>query len=204
MIKLIKRLSLFTLLIFNLTILSASLEFITSDAIITPQLSSNAIIRQEAGFETDFLILHCLVKQFKPKKLFEIGTCEGYGTLIMANACPSCTLISLDLPPHTAPFFLTLADIGRKCSRPFQQVFGDSLAYNYTQHFPIDAWFIDGAHDYQHVLHETNQAVASNAQLIIYHDTDIPEVLQAIVDALDGTEYKIYRITDSRVSYAIK
>lgn len=187
-----------------LPIFGSSLEFITSDAIITPRLAANAIIRMEAGFEQDFLVLHCLIKKINPKKLFEIGTCEGYGTLIMANACPSCSIISLDLPPHSSPFFLKLSDIGRKCTRPYQQVFGDSLKYAYSQHFPIDAWFIDGAHDYLHVKHETEQAIKSNAKLIVYHDTDIPEVLQAIVDTLDGTIYKIYRITDTRVSFAIK
>jgi predicted O-methyltransferase YrrM len=186
------------------SLLSTTLEFITSDAVITPQLSANAIIRQEAGFETDFLVLHCLIKKYQPKNLFEVGTCQGYGTLIMANACPSCSIISLDLPPQTAPFFLKPADIGRKCNRPFRQVFGDSISYNYSQHFPIDAWFIDGAHDYEHVKHETQVAIKSNAQLIVYHDTDISEVLQAIVDALEGSEYTIYRITDTRVSYAIK
>lgn len=194
----------FVLTTFSAVINSAPLEFITSDKIINSKLASNAIIRQEAGFETDFLVLHCLIKQYKPKKLFEIGTCEGYGTLIMANASPKTSIISLDLPPHTAPFFLTPADIGRKCNQPFKQVFGNSLTYNYAQHFPIDAWFIDGAHDYDHVKHETLQAVAGNAKLIVYHDTDIPEVLQAIVDVLENSDYKIYRITDTRVSFAIK
>jgi len=183
---------------------AASLEYITSQAVITPELSSGAIIRQEAGFETDFLVLHCLVKKFKPQNLFEVGTCQGYGTLIMANACPSCSIISLDLPPHSAPFFLAPSAIGYKCTKPYKQVYGDSLTYLYAQHFPIDAWFLDGAHDYEHVKYETEQAVKSNAKLIVYHDTDIDEVLQAIVDALNNTEYKIYRITDTRVSYAVK
>lgn len=182
----------------------SSLEFVTSDVVITSELSQNAIIRLEPGFEKDFLVLHCLVKKVSPKKLFEIGTCEGYGTLIMANACPTCSIISLDLPPYSPPYFHEPSSIGWKCTRPYQQVFGDSLTYNYAQHFPIDVWFMDGAHDYEHVKYETEQAIKSQAKLIIYHDTDIPEVLQAIVDALKDTGYKIYRVTDTRVSYAIR
>ena len=200
----LQQLSITFLIGFTSFAFSASLEFITSKEIITPRLAANAIIRQEAGFELDFLVLHCLIKKVSPKKLFEVGTCQGYGTLIMANACPSCSIISLDLPPHSPPFFLKPSDIGRKCTRPYQQVYGDSLTYAFAQHFPIDAWFIDAAHDYIHVKHETEQAIKSNAQLIVYHDTDIPEVLQAIVDALENVAYKIYRITDTRVSYAIK
>ncbi len=186
------------------TIFGATLTFITSDTVITPQLSANAIIRMEHGFEKDFLVLHCLIKRLQPRNLFEVGTCEGYGTLIMANACPSTLIISLDLPPYTPPFNHTPQNIGYKCRKPYKQVFGHSLTYDYSQHFPLDAWFIDGAHDYTHVKHETEQAVLSDAKLIIYHDTDIPEVLQAVVDGLEGTEYKVYRITDTRVSYAVK
>ncbi|MDR3550956.1 MAG: hypothetical protein P4L31_06090 [Candidatus Babeliales bacterium] len=182
----------------------SSIEYITSETIITPELSSGAIIRQEPGFETDFLVLHCLVKKFNPKNLFEIGTCQGYGTLIMANACPSCSIISLELPPYTPPYSMAPSDIGYKCRRPYKQIYGNSMSYDYTQHFPVDAWFIDGAHDYKHVEHETKQAAKSGAKLIIYHDTDIEEVLQAVIDGLAGTEYKLYRITDTRVSYAVK
>lgn len=184
--------------------LGSSVTYVTSDKIITPELSANAIVREEAGFETDFLLLHCLLKNINPTTIFEVGTCQGYGTLIMANACPAAAITSLDLPPQSAPFFLPASDIGYKCTKAYKQVYGDSLSYNYLQHFPIDAWFLDGAHDYAHVKHETEQAVLSNAQIIIYHDTDIDEVLQAIIDTLADTDYKIFRVTDTRVSYAVK
>ncbi len=183
---------------------AASLEYITSAQVITSELSKGAIIRQEPGFEQDFLVLHCLVRQAQPRNLFEVGTCEGYGTLIMANACPSCSILSLELPPDSAPYFISRARIGHRCNRPFTQIFGDSTTYNYAKHFPIDAWFIDGAHDYEHVKHESREAVRGGATLIVYHDTDIPEVLQGVIDGLEGTEYKIYRVTDTRVSYAVK
>lgn len=193
-----------SLLITQSNLHASHINFITSAEVITPELSQNAIIRQEAGFEKDFLVLHCLIKKAAPKVIFEVGTCEGYGTLIMANASPSTSIISLDLPPHTAPFFLRPESIGWKCRKPYHQVFGDSMHYNYEQHFPIDAWFLDGAHDYEHVKHETIEAIKSGAKLIVYHDTDIDEVLQAIVDTLKDTAYKIYRVTDTRVSYATK
>ena len=194
----------YLLFFLNLTIYCSSVDYITSQAVITSDLSTNAIIRQEPGFETDFLILHCLLRKYNPKRLFEVGTCEGYGTLIMANACPGCEIISLELPPYTAPYFISPSAIGSKCNRPYKQVFGNSLTYDYSQHFPLDAWFIDGAHDYIHVKHETLEAVKSGAPLIIYHDTDIKEVFQAVQDGLENTDYRIYRVTDSRISYAIK
>ncbi len=185
--------------------ISAPLEFITSQNVITNELAKNAIIRKEPGFETDFLILHCLVKKFQPKNLFEIGTCEGYGTLIMKNAYMACSIISLDLPPNSPPFFHKPQNIGWRCKLPYQQVYGNSLTYNYLQHYPLDAWFIDGAHDYNYVNHESKKAIESSAKLIIYHDTDIDEVLQAIIDAFkEYKNYKIYRVTDSRITYVLK
>lgn len=197
----IKRvINIFLLSLFAYLTNMASPMFITSDSVMTNELKTNAIIRQEAGFEQDFLVLHCLMKKMSPKKIFEVGTCEGYGTLIMANACPTSLILSLDLPPHLTSYFT----VGYRCTIPYFQVYGDSLTYNYEQHFPIDAWFIDGAHDYVHVKHETEQAVKSQAKLIVYHDTDIPEVFQAVIDGLENTDYIIYRITDTRVSYAIK
>lgn len=200
----VRSLAITMLISVNLCVQGADIKYITSNEVITPSLSEGALIRKDPGFETDFLVLHCLIKQFQPAKIFEVGTCEGYGTLIMSHAFPKSSIISLDLPAGSQPFCLKLSDIGWRCNIPYTQVFGDSLTYNYSQHFPIDAWFLDGAHDYKHVKHETEQAVKSQAKLIVYHDTDIDEVFEAIKDALANAEYVIYRITDTRVSYAIK
>ena len=45
-------------------------------------------------------------------------------------------------------------------------------------------WWIDGAHDYRHVRHEALSAARQGSRLILSHDTDLPDVLQAAVDAL--------------------
>lgn len=180
-----------------------SVECITTKNIYSPDLISNALIRKEPGFEDDFLLLHCLLKKINPEKIFEVGTCEGYGTLIMANACPNSTIISLDLPPYTPPFYHEKENIGKKCYMPYQQVFGKSLEYNYSLHFPINAWFIDGAHDFDHVYHETKIAIESGAELIVYHDSDIAEVFSAIEQAIDKEKYQLYRVIDTRIMYAI-
>jgi len=189
----------------SLGLTTATIEYVTSDSIITPELSSGAIIRDEfPGFKLDFILLHCLMKKYAPKNIFEVGTCDGDGTLVITNATPRSSVISLELPPYTPPYNLTPQRIGHKCKRPYKQVFGNSLTYNYAQHFPLDAWFIDGAHDYEHVKHETEQAIQSQARLIVYHDTDIKEVLDGVIDGFQGTDYKIFRVVDSRITYAIK
>jgi hypothetical protein len=189
----------------SFSLLNGTLEYVTSDTIITPELREGAIIRDEfPGFKVDFLVLHCLMKKYAPKKIFEVGTCDGDGILVITHATPHSSVITLELPPYTPPYNLTPERIGHRCNRPYTQVIGDSLTYNYAQHFPLDAWFIDGAHDYEHVKHETEQAVQSQARLIVYHDTDIKEVFEGVIDGLQGTDYKIFRVADSRITYAIK
>ncbi len=63
----------------------------------------------------------------------------------------------------------------------------------------------DGEHDYIHALHESTQAFLSVARLIIWHDSDMNEVHRGIVDAgRDFNNYKLFRIIDTRIAYAIK
>lgn len=77
------------------------------------------------------------------------------------------------------------------------------MTYDYEQDFPIESWFIDGCHDYQHVYHETVQALKSNPKLIVWHDTDIEDVFQAILDVFSTHDkYNLYRIIDTRISFA--
>lgn len=184
---------------------SFNIHYVNFNQVYDPVLSRNAIVRDERGFENDFLIIDTLIRRYEPKNLFEIGTCEGKGTKIIKNAMQSRPVLSLDLPPGEGPYQIPLAMIGAKCNLPYTQLFGDSMNYDYTQHFPIDCWFIDGWHDYVHVYYETIQALLSEPILILWHDTDIPEVFDGVIDALetDG-RYELYRVVDTRMSYAIK
>lgn len=181
---------------------------ISSSLVLSSELKAGAITRNDwPGFYEDFLVIHALIRKYKPANLFEIGTCLGTGTLIIKNAIGNPTVYSLDLPPNVQKeyHFLNERTTGSSCYLPYVQLFGDSLTYNYSQHYPIDSWFIDGQHDYQHVYHESLQAIQSGARLIIWHDTDLPEVLSGLMDAFLSTEcYDIYRVEDTRVTYAVK
>jgi hypothetical protein len=95
-----------------------------------------------------------------------------------------------------------------------------SLIYNYTEHYPIDCWFIDGEHIYENAFIETERALESGAKYIIYHDADIKEVNQAILDSFEKNEkidnYDLYQVINptfvysssgenvTRIAYAIK
>lgn len=190
--------------------------------IVTDELKQNAIINDEyTGFMQDYLVLHCLIKKYKPATFFELGTNMGTGTNIICNAIPQAKVYSLDLPPDQAHISLQSPasegkgahKIGSRCTFPFTQILCNSLEYDYSQ-TPCEGYFIDGEHTYVNALHESKAVFKLKPSIVIWHDSDIPEVWQAI-DKVFGIQkncnakncaHKIYdliRVVDTRIAYAI-
>ncbi len=188
-------------LLFCSSAIAADITFIDLEEICKPPYTSGAILRKDPLFVDDFLALHCLLRKTKPDSVFEIGTCTGEGTLIIKNAVQDSLVYSLELELGTSSY--DLQSIGSACYLPYVQVIGDSLSTNYADFYPISAWFIDGAHDYLHVFHETKQALQSNPVLIVWHDADIPEVLEAIQNGLQGSNHKLFQINNTRIAFSI-
>lgn len=179
-------------------------------------IAADAILNEEyTGFKQDYLMLHILLRKFKPKTVFEIGTNMGTGTKIIKNAVGEhASVFSLDLPTELAhkslqhPINEGKGDsVGHRCNLPFTQLRGDSLQFNYRD-YPCEAYFIDGEHDYIHAHHETRRALEQKPNLIIWHDSDIEVVMQGILDAFEqenqGKFYTLYRIIDTRIAYAVR
>ncbi len=191
-----------------------------STDIITLELEKGAIYNDEyVGFHHDYLVLHCLLRKYKPRKFLEIGTNCGVGTQIIKNALGDNSLVySLDLPTELAHISLQHPinegkgdRVGSKCTLPYIQLRGDSMKFDYWTIGNIDGAFIDGEHDYEHPYHETMKIVELQPNIIIWHDSDIPEVWDAINDGLKDAEfwnpkfqYKLYRVEDTRIAYALK
>lgn len=180
-------------------------------------VAEDAILNEEhPGFKEDYLVLHCLLRKYDPKSVFEIGTNMGTGTNIICNAVKEAVVETLDLPSdkvHSSMIREGRDYTGYNCHGVFSQVRGDSMTFNYRPH-KSEAYFIDGEHDYDHPLHETKKVLEQDPKLIVWHDTDIAEVAQAIQDAfaaeINGTpnygneNYNLYRITDTRITYAVR
>lgn len=174
--------------------------------IATDYLVKGAIINNEfPGFMHDYLVLHCLLKIYKPNSVFEIGTNYGSGTQIIKNAVPNANVYSLDLPFEDMHESLKPAGkdmVGSNCKLSFTQLRGDSLTFNFEK-YPCEAYFIDGEHDSLHVSHETKQAIDNWAKIIIYHDANIPEVLEAILLSMTD-DYELYKVEDTRIAYLLE
>lgn len=191
----------FSLLLHSLSF-AKEVSYLTKETLYDSAQFNNVILRKDSLFVDDFLCIHALITKFKPNSLFEIGTCTGEGTQIIKNAMPDGVVYSLDLPPGTSDYDLPV--VGECCRLEYHQLYGDSSSFNYANFYPIDAWFIDGAHNYVHVLHETKEALKAASLLIIWHDADIPEVFQGIKDGLDESDdYLLYRVLSTRIAFAI-
>jgi hypothetical protein len=185
----------------------------TFKEVVTPELAEGAILNEEYhGFKEDYLVLHALIKKYKPKTFMEVGTNMGTGTNIICNANQGMKVCSLDLPYDMAHVSLQSPvsegkgmKTGSYCKFLFEQVWGDSTTHDYSKHYPLEAWYIDGEHNYDNPFKESREAIKSGAKLIIWHDTDMSDVYRAIVDAFDcNNDYTLYRVEDTRISYAIR
>lgn len=179
---------------------------INYDMVVTDELLQGNIDNNEfEGFLFDYRVLHCLIRKYKLNRFLEIGCNMGIGTKIIKNAIEDGEVFSLDLPTELAHISLQGNAVGHRCGLPFTLLRGDSLKFDYSQLYPIDGWFIDGEHDYEHPNHEAKQAIKSGASLICFHDADIECVDRAIRDAFLGNEdYLVFRVFGTRICFAIK
>lgn len=181
--------------------------------IVTDELMEGAIINNRFhGFADDYAVLVCLIKIHQPKRIFEFGCNTGFGTKIMCNAAgPNCEVVSFDLPTEEChvslqhPINEGKGDrVGHECDLPFTLIRGNSYTFDFSTVGKFDFAWIDSEHNYEVPLIETKAAIAAGAKVIAYHDADIKEVWQAIIDGLEGQPYDVYRVTDTRIAYAVK
>lgn len=175
----------------------------------------HAIIRDDfPGFKEDYEVVHQLIKKYTPKSFLEIGTNSGAGTNVICNAMTSeFPVYSIDLP---AAYDMELIyskvnpedgrpdNVGQYCKFKYIQLWGNSKDYDFSKHYPLEAWFIDGKHNYEYAKCDTESAMKADAKLIIWHDTQIDEVQNAIIDTIDNLKYDLFYIENTRISFAIK
>jgi hypothetical protein len=175
--------------------------------IVTDELMKGAVLIDGfKGFLQDYSVLHCLLKIYNPKSVFEIGTSVGDGTNLITNALPNAKVYSLDLPfgKGDKPLYSGGKDYtGINCKRPFTQLRGDSTTFDYSL-YPCEAYFVDAGHFYDNVLAELSHVINQMPKIIILHDSDIPEVWEAIMDTYSALDYyELYRVEGTRISYLL-
>lgn len=170
----------------------------------------------------DLVVLALLVKRYNPKSIFEIGSFEGLGSLIMCNNCTNETLYTLDLPlknsnlANVSKFAIKDHSIGTKNYqsgkffdkiRPevtIKHLYGDSWNFDFSPFYnSIDFFFIDGAHTSKYVIKDTLNAIKCirNDGLIVWHDVKNSKVLNPILRV--ASSLKIYHVVHSNICFAI-
>lgn len=157
------------------------------------------------GFDQDYYVIQCLLLEWRPQSVVEIGTSTGNGSRIIRHCLPDARITTVDI-----------VECGHMCPPDVRRIVSDSMTFDFTTLYPVDCWFIDGEHSYRNVLKESGEVVRSGAPYAIFHDADIPEVAAAIEDAFAGTGYGLFHVvgpgrvysstgTDvTRVAYAKK
>jgi hypothetical protein len=161
------------------------------------------------GFLEDYRTLSCLLKEYKPNSVFEVGTNVGSGINVMAAALPLAKIYSLDLDYETMmlnskqyPIGPNGEDrVGSAARVQYTQLRGDSLTFDYSA-YPCEAYYVDGEHDYDHPFKETKEILKQKPKIVIYHDADIPEVFKGIVDGgAEDDDYVLFRVEGTRIAF---
>jgi predicted O-methyltransferase YrrM len=185
-----------------------------NDIFLNPKNVDFAIIRDDfPGFKEDYISIHLIIKKYLPKTFIEIGTNSGLGTNIICNAMGNNTVYSLDLP---AEYDMSLIyskinpedgrpnNIGQYCKFKYIQLWGNSKTFDFSKYYPLDMWFIDGKHNYEYTYSDTTNAINANANIIIWHDINIDEVQNAVIDIINKKYYNLYYIENTRIAFAEK
>ena len=134
----------------------------------------------------ELLVLSRLVRERRPRSLFEIGTFDGRTTLALAaNAGDDAVVHTLDLPrdastdrhieraerafvdkPQSGARFLDTAT-----SSKIRQLYGDSATFDFKP-YTADFVFVDGSHAYEYVLSDSVRALSmiQTRGTIVWHD----------------------------------
>jgi predicted O-methyltransferase YrrM len=161
-----------------------------------------------------------IVKHFKPKHIFEIGTFNGRTASQLAlNSDPNCKIYTLDLPADYKGHGMSRIDTymfqklydgqvrhyhGRYWQNRIEQLIGDSRTFDFSPYYgKIDLMLIDGAHDYDTKKSDTENALkmlSPNGILIWdnYDDIGCPFVTQYL-SQLNESDFKLYHLKNTNL-----
>ncbi|MFA0753532.1 MAG: hypothetical protein IMHGJWDQ_001308 [Candidatus Fervidibacter sp.] len=144
------------------------------------------------GVQThELALLVAIVRTLQPKRLVEIGTAEGRTTINLAlHSPPDAEIITLDLPPDAPGSSPESGADYRQMGIPepgvlfrnhplaakIRLLLADSTKFDWSPYErSVDFVFIDGAHDYESVRKDTENAlrIVREGGIILWHDYSI-------------------------------
>jgi predicted O-methyltransferase YrrM len=162
-------------------------------------------------------ILSCVTAYVQPRRIFEIGTGRGGGTLLMASQAPEAQIDTLDLGENTSTLGVGHADAPLETTRVgdlyldsehrerITQHLGDSATFDFTPFYgQMDLVLVDGAHTYTYAKHDSQTALAMvrPGGVILWDDCHLyhPGVSRALAE-LRREGHPVARIDNTRLAY---
>ncbi len=163
-----------------------------------------------------------LLARLRPRRIVEVGTAVGHMTANLTEWSPDdATIFTLgtvaDLPateraeqryeqPARADFGRFAGHFGKGHKVLFATA--DSLAYDFGRLAPLDFAFVDGAHDFGHVLSDTRRIYEAlrPGGCLVWHDFDSPVAwveVRAAVEAA-GLPETVYHVAGTQVAFLFK
>lgn len=188
------------------------------DVTLSHDMKARALSHGEA------FVLSLITAHIRPRRIFEIGTASGQGTLLMARQAPDARVDTLDLGDNIPslgrqrdePPWVDLSSIGVAYREsPFRdsitQHLADSARFDYSPFAgTVDLVFVDGAHTYEYVRADSNAALSMVAPggVVVWDDCNYvcPGVARALLELrhdgheilrIYGTRFAVLRRRDS-------
>ena len=152
----------------------------------------------------DLVALAALVRHFGPRRLFEVGTFKGIGTLtLIANAPEDAHLTTLDILDHDQRIAFAETPYGPRVTA----LIADSTDFDTDAYArSVDFIFVDADHRYGPVKNDSAKAFEMLAPggVIVWHDypffSGVKKALDEIAQTkeivhLEGTRLALYRDT---------
>lgn len=166
----------------------------------------------------DAYVLALITAHVRPRRIFEIGTGTGEGTVLMAAQAPEASIDTLDLGDAPASLGeqggdapLAHVEVGRAYrespyAERITQHLGDSARFDYAPfRGEMDMVFVDGAHTYDYVRSDSRTALslARPGGVVVWDDCHLyhPGVAQALVE-LSREGIAVARVNASRLAVA--
>jgi hypothetical protein len=162
----------------------------------------------------ELIVLTKLVKLRRPRRMFEIGTFDGRTALnLAANAAEDAEVFTLDLPPgaraqaHGVPEALFESRYrGTRWAARIRQLHGDSQTFDFHPYEDtIDLVFVDGSHQYEHVVHDSHAALQLRRQpggAVVWHDYGARRgVTQALNELSAGPAAGLHHIEGTSLAF---
>ena len=162
-------------------------------------------------------IISCVTAYLAPKRIFELGTGAGGGTLLMARQAPDATIDTLDLGEESSSLGTLRGDLpleteavgrvyaGTPESAQITQHLGDSASFDFSPfRGQMDLVLVDGAHTYDYVMTDSRSAFSMVAPggVILWDDCHLyhPGVSRALAE-LRAQGHPIVRFDAARMAF---